>query len=49
MQDILDKANDFEILYKAELNSEDYAYRKDEVEKDLQDIKKIKEDTIKNM
>lgn len=49
LQDILDKANDFEILYKAELNSDDYAYRKDEVEKDLQDIRNIKEDTLKNM
>eukprot|EP00347_Sterkiella_histriomuscorum_P011164 403373507 len=49
LQDILDKANDFEILYRAELNSDDYAYRKDEVEKDLADIKNIKDDTQKYM
>lgn len=49
LQDILDKANDFEILYLAELASEDYAHRKPEVEKDLADVRQIKEDTIKHM
>jgi len=36
-------------LYLAELDSEDYAYRKGEVEKDLSDIKNIKDETIKHI
>lgn len=49
LQDILDKANDFEVLYLAELASEDYAHKKPEVEKDLADVRQIKEDTLKHM
>lgn len=49
LQDILAKANDFEVLYLAELASEDYAPKKPEVEKNLAEVRQIKEDVLKHL